>query len=101
MRRATLSDTLTELATGASPDHPHLCVEEAEISLPLVVLMEAGPSGPCFYAQPPWSPYRSGIEPVAHRVRLRLGLRAAEAAPPRPAPARADPQPLPAPDPTG
>lgn len=99
MRRATLADTLTALAAGAMPDHPHLHVEEAEISLPLIVLMEAGPEGPRFFAQPPWSPFRSGVEPVAHRARLRLA--ADPAVPARPAPARADPQPEPPPGRTG
>ena len=37
MTRASLSDTLTALALGALPEHDHLIVEEAEISLPLLV----------------------------------------------------------------
>jgi hypothetical protein len=111
MKRRTLADTLTELAFGAAPDHPHLVVEEAEISLPLLVLMEAGPQGPRFYAQPPWSAYHSGVEPVAHRARLRFGTLPAEtgasfrpaapAAPAQPASAGAVPATRAVPDPAG
>ena len=70
MRRPELADTLTALALGACPEHETIVVEAAEISLPLVVRMERGPAGPRFFAQPPWSAFRSGFEPVAHRARL-------------------------------
>jgi hypothetical protein len=112
MSRRTLSETLTALALGAAPDHPHLVVEEAEISLPLLVRMEAGPDGLRFHAQPPWSAYRSGVEPVAHRARLRLGTLAVDAgehvrpaaersAPAHPASACAAPATRAAPEPAG
>jgi hypothetical protein len=102
MSRPTLADTLTALAFGAAPQHPHLVVEEAEISLPLLVWIEAAPDGPCFYAQPPWSAFRSGVEPVPHRARLRLGTLAADpAASARPAPARAVPETRAAPESAG
>jgi hypothetical protein len=110
MTRASLADTLTALALGALPEHDHLVVEEAEISLPLLVRMEHGPDGPRFLAQPPWSAFRAGFEPVTHRARLRVGTHpadpSAEPMPPaagavgpaRPVPARADPRPPARPD---
>jgi len=111
MKRRTLADTLTELAFGAAPEHPHVFVVEAEIHLPLLVLMEAGPEGPRFYAQPPWSAYHAGVEPVAHRARLRFGTLtdeaapshrpAAHAAPAHPASAGAAPATRAVPDPAG
>lgn len=72
MTRISLADTLTALAQGATPAHESLSVESAELSLPLIVRMERGPSGPLFFAQPPWSAYRSGVEPVTHRMRFSL-----------------------------
>lgn len=72
MKRARLSETLTALAEGATPDHPGLTVTEAEIDLPLIVSMEAGPDGPEFVAHPPWSAFRSGFEPIVHRARLTI-----------------------------
>ena len=66
MTRITLADTLTALAQGATPLHESLLVDEADLSLPLIVRMEHGPDGPLFYAQPPWSAFRSGFEPVTH-----------------------------------
>lgn len=72
MTRITLADTLTALAQGATPAHDNLSVESAELTLPLIVRMERGPSGPLFFAQPPWSAYRSGVEPVTHRMRFSL-----------------------------
>ena len=107
MSRATLSDTLTALALGADPGHEFLAVEEARISLPMIVRMERGPDGPVFFAQPPWSAFRSGVEPVAHRARLVFGQvpnhdQAARAAPARPAPDHsANPATRPATDPKG
>lgn len=79
MTRASLADTLTALALGAVPEHDHLVVEEAEISLPLLVRLEHGPDGPRFLAQPPWSIWRTGVEPVTHRARLRIAALTADA----------------------
>ena len=39
MTRITLSDTLTALIEGATPDQPYLRVEEAEVELAMI---EAG-----------------------------------------------------------
>lgn len=78
MTRASLSETLTALALGALPEHDHLIVEEAEISLPLLVRMEHGADGPRFLAQPPWSAFHTGFEPVTHRARLRVGTMPAD-----------------------
>ena len=72
MTRWTLADTLTALVEGVTPEHADLAVESAEIALPLLVTMEHGPSGPVFRAQPPYSAFRSGVEPVAHRARLSI-----------------------------
>jgi len=72
MKRMTLAETLIALADGATPDNPGVTVEEAHIDLPLVVAMEHGATGPVFIAHPPWSAFRSGMEPVAHRARLRI-----------------------------
>ncbi|MCL6285103.1 hypothetical protein M3P21_16355 [Ruegeria sp. 2012CJ41-6] len=72
MIRATLAQTLTALADGATPDHPGLSVTEAKIDLPLLVSLEHGADGPVFIAHPPWSAFRSGFEPVAHRARLTI-----------------------------
>jgi hypothetical protein len=72
MTRITLAQTLTALAEGATPLHDALLVDHAEISLPLILRMEAGPDGPQFFAQPPWSAYRSGFEPITHRMRFSL-----------------------------
>ncbi len=72
MTRITLAQTLMALAEGATPLHDALLVDEAEISLPLILRMEAGPDGPQFFAQPPWSAYRSGFEPITHRMRFSL-----------------------------
>ncbi|MGQ0564362.1 MAG: hypothetical protein ACT4OK_04745 [Gemmobacter sp.] len=83
MTRMTLAQTLTALAEGAAPRHDHLTVEEAEISLPMLVLVERGPDGPVFIAHPPYSAYRAGIEPVTHRARLTFAE--------LPDPARPDP----------
>jgi hypothetical protein len=71
-RRATLADTLTALADGATPLHDMLHIAEAELSLPLIIRMERGPDGPLFFAQPPWSAFRSGVEPITHRMRFSL-----------------------------
>ena len=69
----TLSDTLTALVLGATPQHPRLVVEEAEINLSLLVRLARGPHGePVLTAQLPYSPYRQGIEPVVHRARLSI-----------------------------
>ena len=73
MTRATLSDTLIALALGVDPEHAFLAVDEAEITLPMVVRMERGPDGPVFFAQPPWSAFRAGVEPVSHRAHLIFG----------------------------
>lgn len=73
MTRMMLSDTLTALAEGADPGHEYLPVEEADISLPMIVRMEHGPDGPLFFAQPPWSAFRAGVEPVSHRASIRFG----------------------------
>jgi hypothetical protein len=73
MSRAQLTDTLTALAMAVMPDHDHLIVEEAEISLPLIVRLERGPHGARICAQPPFSAFHSGFEPVVHRARLSLG----------------------------
>lgn len=81
MTRATLAQTLTALAEGATPHHPGLSVEEAEISLPLVVSVQRGPDGPEVLAHPPWSVFRAGIEPVAHRARMTFHEVPPEAAP--------------------
>lgn len=70
MTRIPLAETLTALAEGALPHHEHLVVEAAELSLPLLITMDYGPDGPRFFAQPPNSAYRSGVEPVHHRVRM-------------------------------
>ncbi len=72
MMRWTLADTLTALAMGATPDHPGIAIERAEIVLPMIVRMERGPDGPLFRAQPPFTAFRSGFEPVAHRARLSI-----------------------------
>ena len=98
MSRMTLSDTLTALALGVDPGHDIVSVEEAEISLPMIVRMERGPDGPQFFAQPPWSAYRSGVEPVAHRARLTFGQ---VDTPARPAPIGAETETRPATDRTG
>lgn len=100
MRRPDLADTLTELAFGANPDHDHLHVESVEISLPLIVVVEHGPVGPRFLAQPPWSAFRSGFEPVAHRARLSFASVPTEG-PARLAHENADPQPKSQPVPAG
>lgn len=73
MIRPTLAQTLTALAEGATPTHPGLSVAEAEIDLPLIVTLEHGTSGPVLVAHPPFSVFRSGFDPVAHRARLLLG----------------------------
>jgi hypothetical protein len=72
MTRIPLSRTLTALIEGATPHHPGLAVEEAEIRLPLLLRMERGPDGPVFSAQPPHSPFRQGVEPVFHHARIRI-----------------------------
>ncbi|WP_372571760.1 hypothetical protein [Ruegeria jejuensis] len=72
MIRATLAQTLTALADGATPEHPGLYVTEAEIDLPLLVSLERGADGPVFVAHPPWSAFRSGFEPIAHRARITI-----------------------------
>ena len=70
--RPTLSETLTALIDGVNPDHPDLIIQDAEISLPLLVRMEYGRDGPIFRAQPPFSAFRSGVEPVAHMAHIRM-----------------------------
>lgn len=82
MSRWTLSDTLTALIEGATPEHPGIAIEAAEIALPMLVTMERGTHGPLFRAQPPFSAYHSGFEPVAHRARLRVEQTAADQAVP-------------------
>ncbi len=72
MTRITLAQTLIALAEGATPLHADLHVETAEISLPLILRMEHGAQGPVFFAQPPWSAFRSGFEPITHRMRFSL-----------------------------
>ncbi|MGI9506859.1 MAG: hypothetical protein ACR2RE_27780 [Geminicoccaceae bacterium] len=72
MSARPLHHTLTALIEGATPDHPAIAIEEAEIALPLIVTMSVGRDGPEFQAQPPWSAFRSGFEPVAHRARVRV-----------------------------
>ncbi len=72
MTRITLAQTLTALAEGATPLHDALQIDTAEISLPMILRMEHGPDGPQFFAQPPWSAYRSGFEPITHRMRFVL-----------------------------
>ncbi len=72
MRRLTLAQTLIALVEGATPAYPGMAVEEAEIDLPLIVTLEWGGKGPVFRAQPPFSAYRSGVEPVMHRTRIRI-----------------------------
>jgi len=71
--RPSLAETLLALAEGVMPAHPLLAVEEAEIALPLIVRFEAGTDGPRFTAQPPYSAFHSGFEPVHHRARIRFG----------------------------
>lgn len=95
MTRATLSQTLTALAEGASPRHDHLTVDEAEIVLPMLVSVERGPDGPVVIAHPPYSAFRSGVEPVAHRARLVF---ASVPTPAQPVPSGADPATRPAMD---
>lgn len=90
MRHWTLADTLTALVEGATPAHPGLAVEAAEITLPMLVTMEHGPEGPVFRAQPPYSAFRSGFEPVTHRARLRVEQAAPDRAVPA-TPAATDP----------
>ena len=86
MTRMPLADTLTALALGATPSHDHLQVEEAELRVPLLVSLERGADGPVFLAQPPWSAWRSGVEPVAHMARLTIiALAPQEAGPATPA----------------
>lgn len=70
MTRATLAQTLTALADGATPQHPGLSVTEAEIALPLVVSIEHGPDGPLIVAHPPYSTMATGFDPIAHRARM-------------------------------
>jgi hypothetical protein len=70
--RPTLAQTLIAQVEGATPAHPAITVEEAEIALPLIVTLERGREGPVLRAQPPFSAYRSGIEPVAHPIRIRI-----------------------------
>ena len=81
MSRLNLSQTLTALIEGVTPDHPMLVIEEANIALPLLVRMERGPDGPVFLAQPPYSAFRSGVEPVAHLARIRIEAVATPLAP--------------------
>lgn len=90
MKRWTLADTLTALAMGATPDHPGIAVERAEIALPMVVTMEHGAEGPLFRAQPPFTAFRSGFEPVTHRAWLRIESTASDDAVPV-TPAATDP----------
>ena len=114
MRPPDLADTLTALALGACPPEAdggpdRLQVEAVEISLPLIVRLERGPDGPRFLAQPPWTAFRAGFEPVAHRARLSLAPVAVPAAaaphpssdPARPASADAVLQPPGRPDSAG
>ena len=82
MTRWTLSETLTALVEGATPEHPGITIEAAEIALPMLVTMEHGTHGPLFRAQPPFSAYHSGFEPVAHRARLRVEQTATDQAVP-------------------
>jgi hypothetical protein len=73
MTRRTLAETLTALVEGATPVHPGLVVEEAEIELPLIVTLEPTRAGPAVLrAQPPSSAFRSGVDPVTHRIRIRI-----------------------------
>ena len=92
MIRPTLAETLIALVEGATPAHPGIAVEEAEIALPLVVTLERGKDGPLFCAQPPFSAYHSGVEPVAHRTRIRITQTAQQkAATPTPTATATDP----------
>ncbi len=70
--RPELSETLTAMVEGASPQHPSLVVEEVEIKAPMLVRLEHGAEGPRFVAHPPHSIWRSGFEPVAHSMTLRI-----------------------------
>lgn len=72
MTRPPLSQTLTALIEGVTPSHPGLAVEEAEIDLPLIVKLETEGGKPVLTAQPPYSPYHQGLEPVFHRARIRI-----------------------------
>lgn len=87
MTRLQLSQTLTALIEGVTPEHPEMAIEEAEIRLPLLVRMEHGSDGPVFTAQPPYSAYHSGIDPVAHHARIRIEPEALQEAPPATQPA--------------
>ena len=72
MTRMMQSDTLIALIEGVTPEQPYLGIDEAEIELPMMVRMVHGRDGPAFVAHPPYSAYRSGVEPVVHRTRIRI-----------------------------
>lgn len=98
MTRLSLSQTLTALIEGVTPDHPGLAIEEAEIRLPLLVRLEHGPDGPVLTAQPPYSAFHAGIDPVAHHARIRIEPEAQQTVLPITQPVT-QPAPNPAPEP--
>jgi hypothetical protein len=67
----TLSETLEDLigAVTASED-AGLSLTEAVFDLPVEVRMAIGPDGPILLAEPTAVRWRTGFEPVVHRLRL-------------------------------
>ncbi len=75
-----LAHTLNAIIDGINPAHPELHITEAEISIPLYLRLERGENGPVFFATPPFSAFKSGIRPVAHKVHIRLEQTAMQSA---------------------
>lgn len=67
----TLADTLEDLigAVSASAE-AGLSLTEAEFDLPVEVRLAIGPDGPVLLAEPSAVRWRTGFEPVVHRLRL-------------------------------
>lgn len=72
MRLRPLSETLTELIGGLAlaADAPGLSVTDADFDLPVEVRLAVGPDGPELLAEPTAVRWRTGFEPVIHRLRL-------------------------------
>lgn len=72
MKELLLSETLMALIDGATPCPDSLCIDEIDIRLPLLVHMRHGFEGVEIVAHPPYSAFRSGVEPTAHMAHIRI-----------------------------
>ena len=71
MKRVPLADTLTALIQAVEPpEQSGLRVMEAEFDLPLEVFATVADGRLVLHAAPPYTRWRSGVEPTIHRGRL-------------------------------